>query len=137
MACLHLHWLARTSADAEMDFLLRCYPGSPSLRAAIEPHGERLVCVDLADHLAAWPAGDAAILRRCGGMDAAHAALRESPGRMTSVIYWHVAPENADFAALDCLGQEAAAAGGMPSVLTTAEGVDGVRGTVDLLQPLA
>ncbi len=124
-------------------FLVTPWPGTPvahlhgfALRAAIEPRDGRLICVDLADHFVTWPSGGAAVLRLCDDMQAAHAALRNDPDRMTSVIHWHVVPGAGQLIALDRLGQHAVSADGASLVLTTAGRIDGTCGTMDLLCPL-
>lgn len=117
------------------------------LRAAILPRRGRLVCVDLADHLACWRPGSAADLHVIpSGFDDAARVLSRLPipgdagGSGARALNLHLHPDlntrsnlilEIDRLATHCRGLFLGPDGDM--VFTTADRMDGVTGSADLL----
>lgn len=117
------------------------------LRATITPRKGRLVCVDLADHLACWRPGSAADLHVIpSGFDEAARVLSQLPVPVdagvsgTRALNLHLHPDRdarrdllveIDRLATHCRGLFLAPDGEM--VFTTADRMDGVTGSADLL----
>ena len=104
------------------------------LRAAIMPRaGGRLVCTDLADHLACWPAGGWARLYRLDETPLLKLPVPRAPVR-AHILHWHANLEQADLFYLDhqnsrCRERWTNA----ETVFTTVETMDGSVGSFDLL----
>lgn len=117
------------------------------LRAAVLPRQGRLVCVDLADHLACWRPGGAAVLTVIPfRFDDAVAALRRlavagsagNPPARALNLHLHRQPDGSGhlLVALDRLAttcQELLLRPGDDMVFTTADRLDDVTGSADLL----
>ncbi len=100
-------------------------------RATITPHFGRLICVDLIDHLSAWGPGRVATLRNFPDVDTAETVLRRAD-ESALMWHWHLRPKDwtrANSLRLAAIAQDMAA----PGVVTTAERLDGLSGTVDLV----
>ena len=104
------------------------------LRAAIMPRaGWRLVCTDLADHLACWPPGSWARLYRLNERPLLRLPVPHGPVR-AHILHWHTNHEQADLFYLDhqssrCRERWTNA----ETVFTTVETMDGSVGSFDLL----
>ena len=117
-------------ADTAKGLHLHHFP----LRAAIMPRGGgRLVCADLADHLACWPPGSWARLYRL---------KEETPLRMPTpcdpvrfhILHWHADLDRAGLLYLDRQSSRCRRRWGDANmVFTTAETMDGSVGSFDLL----
>ena len=135
-------------------FVVRAGPGASGdrlhhvpLRAVTRPRHGRLVCVDLADYLACWRPGHVADLHVIpSGFDAAArvlsrlaAATQAGACRVSGLnLLVHLAPERpaGSLAALDRLathGRDRLLGPDGAVLATTAERLDGVTGTADLL----
>lgn len=118
-------------------FVVTGEPGIPlghlhhfPLRMAINPSHGQLVGIDLADALAVCRPGETATLLCCASLAEAEAAITLEPANAL-IAHWHVAPADWDLRRFDrILGTEA-----RPQVYTTADRLDGVTGTLDLLLP--
>jgi hypothetical protein len=104
------------------------------LRAAIMPRaGWRLVCTDLADHLACWPARSWGRLYRLDETPLLHLPVPRAAVR-AHILHWHANLEQADLGYLDhqnsrCRERWTNA----ETVFTTVETMDGSVGSFDLL----
>ena len=117
-------------ADTAKGLHLHHYP----LRAAIMPRGGgRLVCADLADHLACWPPGSWGRLYRLKEETPLRLPTPCAPVRF-HILHWHADLDRAGLLYLDRQSSRCRRRWGDANmVFTTAETMDGSVGSFDLL----
>jgi hypothetical protein len=117
-------------ADTAKGLHLHHFP----LRAAIMPRGGgRLVCADLADHLACWPPGSWARLYRLKEETPLRLPTPCAPVRF-HILHWHADLEQISLLYFDRQSSRCRRRwGDANTVFTTAETMDGSVGSFDLL----